>query len=307
MIEHIAPVFYYMGIHLVFSSFVWLGAWIVTSIREGSASTKHWIWVATLLNFVVPLAAILDRALSSHLSWARPIGIIGDVGLAIAHNRAVIVVWMLGATFMFGRLCLRLSAERHHVQITWSGSASEWKIGSFVQGVPVVFVAKSQGPAVAGILRPRISLPVGIEDLLTEHELHAVLLHEVAHAKRRDNLIRLVYETILCILWFHPLVWFTGARLTLFRELSCDESVIYRNQAANLVSALAKLAKPEMELLLQASAASFLSNRLARLARVYPQPSRPVFSFLTTTLFSAVLLGSILETIAHTACCFVKK
>ena len=101
--------------------------------------------------------------------------------------------------------------------------------------------------------------------------LAAVLIHEMTHAKRRDNLIRLVHEIGLCVLWFHPLVWVTGARLSLYRELSCDESVIHRARGRDLVSALAKLANPEQPFLLQARVSSFLSLRLTRLATT-PSP-----------------------------------
>src|SRR5713101_6160883 len=46
-------------------------------------------------------------------------------------------------------------------------------------------------------------------------------------------------------LWFHPLIWLAGMRMALYRELSCDESVIQRAQGQALVRALAKLAVPE--------------------------------------------------------------
>jgi beta-lactamase regulating signal transducer with metallopeptidase domain len=110
----------------------------------------------------------------------------------------------------------------------------------------------------------------------------------------------------LCGLWFHPLVWITGARLSLYRELSCDESVIQRAQGGDLISALAKLANPEMEFLLQARASSFLTHRLARLAAAaQPQRTGRAASALLGVAFGAVLLGGVFETVAHTACCFV--
>jgi beta-lactamase regulating signal transducer with metallopeptidase domain len=159
---------------------------------------------------------------------------------------------------------------------------------------------------VDGVLHPYISLPIGIDRLLSEHELNAVLIHELTHARRRDNLIRLIHEVSLCVLWFHPLVWIAGSRLALYRELSCDESVIQSAHGEELVSALAKLANPEKALLLQASASSFISHRLARLAAP-PQPTYRAASMVLSSVFGAVLLWGICGTVAHTACCFFAK
>jgi beta-lactamase regulating signal transducer with metallopeptidase domain len=132
-------------------------------------------------------------------------------------------------------------------------------------------------------------------------------MHELTHARRHDNLIRLVYEIALCALWFHPLVWITGSRLALYRELSCDESVIQRGHGKELVSALAKLATSDEALLLQSTANSFLSRRLAQLTA--PRPSRLSLATnaLLTTCFIAVLAAGVFATVAHTACCFVAK
>src|SRR5947209_1026189 len=108
---------------------------------------------------------------------------------------------------------------------------------------------------------------------------------ELAHARRRDNLIRLLYEAALCALWFHPLMWLVGARIGLYRELSCDESVIRWAHGQELVSALAKLAVPKQAGVLQATASSHLSHRLALLAGP-PQTTCRAASLLLTSLFA---------------------
>ena len=64
-------------------------AWLLTSIRHGSATTKHWIWVATALNFGVPVAAFLDAFCAPHLSWARPLAIVGSTVDAAFRNTRV--------------------------------------------------------------------------------------------------------------------------------------------------------------------------------------------------------------------------
>ena len=309
MHEEIARALYYFEVHLLYASIVCLAAWALTSIRGGSATARYWIWVATLLNFILPVGAGLDRLWAAHLSWAAPLGIIGDLANAISRGPAAAMLsmtWLLGTTLMFVRLCLRIHAERSDARATARSGAHQPRPSFRAHGVLVRFAGSGQAPAVTGILRPHISLPDGIDRLLSEDEFHAVLIHELTHARIRDNLIRLVYEVGLCGLWFHPLVWITGSRLALYRELSCDESVIRCAHGEDLVSALAKLANPEKSFLLQATASSFLSHRLARLAAP-PQPRCRAVSMLLSAVFSATLLWGVLGTVAHTACCFLAK
>jgi hypothetical protein len=70
MHEYIARPVYYVGVHLFYASLVWLAAWTLTSMVRGTAAIKYWIWVATSLNFVLPLGAVLDKSLAAHLSFA---------------------------------------------------------------------------------------------------------------------------------------------------------------------------------------------------------------------------------------------
>jgi beta-lactamase regulating signal transducer with metallopeptidase domain len=308
MHEHIARVIYYVEIHFLYTSLVWLAAWALTSIPGGSATTRHWIWLATALNFILPLGAIVDKLWAPHLSWATPLGVIGDVGVRISESApttfVLCVVWLIGASSMFARLGLRIRSEHGSARLDQGVLAPQQ---SFItHGISVNFSGARRGPAVNGLLHPHISLPCGIDRLLSRRELQAVLIHELMHARRRDNLVRLIYEVGLCILWFHPLVWITGSRLALYRELSCDESVIQNAHGQELVSALAKLAHPEAAFLLQASASSFIERRLARLTAA--QPHRNLLAnALLGVVFGTVLLTAVFETVAHTACCFTAK
>jgi hypothetical protein len=238
-------------LHLLYASIVWLAAWLLGSIPQGGAATKYWMWVVTSFNFVLPLSALPARWWPSRAGWfVAPLGIEG-----LPWNLAGI--WLAGVLLMFVRLLLRIR-----------------------------FDAPIPGPAVVGFVRPRVHLPASIDGTLTPDELEAVLIHERHHATRRDNLMGLLHELTLCVLWFHPLVWMTGSRLGLYRELSCDEAVIRRGRGVELVAALAKLAHSDGTLL-QASASSFVRERLAHLATA-GRAGR------ATTLFIAAAFGAIL-------------
>ncbi len=308
MHEHIARAMYYFSVHLLYASTVALAVWVLTIIPGASATAKYWIWVLTAFNFVLPAGAFIDKLWALHLTWATPLGAIGGPIWDMTEGpRAVVpgVIWIAGALFMLMRLGSRLRTERREAQAP--ASRSDRGIASRLEtaGIPVSFEGH-QGPAVRGVLYPRIVLPTGLDRLLNQREFNAVLLHELAHARRHDNLIRLLYEVSLCALWFHPLVWLAGARMARYRELSCDESVIRRAHGQALVSALAKLAVPEQALFLQATASSHLSYRLARLAGSAQTTNRAP-SLLLTSIFAAVMAAGIYGTIAHTACCFLLK
>jgi len=249
-------------IHLLYASIVWIAALLLTSLNNVTATTKYWIWVATALNFILPLSLIPARFWPSQVSWFTP-----RFGFPVVNvARPLIVIWIVGTLLMLARLSIRARANG----------------------------GDNNSPAVVGLIHTTIALPAGLDRLLSRDELDAVLAHEIRHAKRRDNLIRLVYELIVCALWFHPLVWMTGRRLALYRELSCDEAVL---EGRSLISALRKLASPENDDLLRATASSFVSDRLIHLATPR-RPSRFVNGLLAA-VFLAVLLIAVVTPVSQ--------
>jgi beta-lactamase regulating signal transducer with metallopeptidase domain len=92
-----------------------------------------------------------------------------------------------------------------------------------------IAVLSSQGsmePGIFGILRPVLLWPEAISPHLDDAHLEAVLAHEAAHFRRRDNLTSLLHMLVEAIFWFHPLVWWMESQLVKERERSCDEEVL---------------------------------------------------------------------------------
>jgi uncharacterized protein (TIGR03435 family) len=99
-------------------------------------------------------------------------------------------------------------------------------------GVPALSSASIIEPGVFSVFRPVLLLPEGIGDRLAPAELQAILAHELCHLRRRDNLATLMHMVVEAVFWFHPLVWWLGARLMDERERACDEEVLRRGSEA---------------------------------------------------------------------------
>ncbi|HQX52532.1 MAG TPA: M56 family metallopeptidase, partial [Planctomycetaceae bacterium] len=80
-------------------------------------------------------------------------------------------------------------------------------------------------PVVWGIFRPRLMLPLAAQSW-SDEQLRSVLLHELAHIKRRDVLGQLLAQFACALHWFNPLVWFAAWRLHVERERACDDLVL---------------------------------------------------------------------------------
>ena len=84
-----------------------------------------------------------------------------------------------------------------------------------------------RSPILCGIFRPLILVPMDWLQLSLEGR-RAVLLHELAHVRRRDHWLAPLLDTIRIAFFFHPLVRWLLARLEYERELLCDEMVVRR-------------------------------------------------------------------------------
>jgi TonB family protein len=81
-------------------------------------------------------------------------------------------------------------------------------------------------PGVWRSWRPVVVLPKGLAGKLSAQELEAVMMHELIHVMRLDNLLGTMQMLICCLFWFHPLVWLIDRRLLAEREMVCDQDVI---------------------------------------------------------------------------------
>jgi beta-lactamase regulating signal transducer with metallopeptidase domain len=147
---------------------------------------------------------------------------------------ALTVIWMAGCALF---LCLWLKKRRELSAAIRSGeivtSGRELQTLRRVQSwmglrrrVTLVISPEIAQPGVWRAFKPVIVMPGGMTDRLDDEELEAVMMHELIHVERWDNLVGIPQRIVCCLLWFHPLVWLLDRQLLAGREQSCDDTVI---------------------------------------------------------------------------------
>lgn len=87
-----------------------------------------------------------------------------------------------------------------------------------------VLVAPDAGPAVAGLLRPRIVVPAWL--LQAPEQQRDVLAHERSHLNAGDPRLLALAVTLLALMPWNPLLWWQFHRLRRAIEVDCDARVL---------------------------------------------------------------------------------
>lgn len=151
-------------------------------------------------------------------------------------------------------------------------------------------------PVVAGLYRPAILLPEPLVASWSGDEIDQVILHEAAHVARRDDWAILGQQLIRAVLCFQPGVHWCCSRMTLDRELACDEWVACTGrQPKAFARCLLKMAESLQPARESQLAPGMLSKRghLARRVEALCQEKRPGSIRLSRIgcFVTAVLLG----------------
>lgn len=214
---------------------------LAMSLRGYRARFRHALWFFASLKFLIPFAALttvggyLPKASPQPFVASSPLAAIGQPfdtppvftlpkGPALppqaSPNAAVILgffLWLAGFLSVAGYWMIR-----------WRQVAACVRRAKRLSGreVPVFVSGEFPEPAAFGILHPAVLLPASILHSISGTQLDGVIAHEVCHIRRRDNLWSAMHMTVEALFWFHPLVWWLGARMLEDREFACDEAVL---------------------------------------------------------------------------------
>lgn len=212
---------------------------LTLAFRKNAAGVRYALWFAASIKFLVPFSALMalgtvffhplspayspPPVFDRMASVAKPFS---DTHSAVAtsvapdlHVTALLLgLWFCGFVALTGLWLIR-----------WARLNAMVRNARDISTTPPLAVKASPAllePGLIGIWRPVLLLPEGILQRLTAQEMEAIEAHERCHLRRKDNLTAAIHMLITNLFWFHPLLWWLGARLVEERERACDESVL---------------------------------------------------------------------------------
>ena len=142
--------------------------------------------------------------------------------VAWACGAAIIAAWQLTGQMGIWRITREsepLDEEWHSVAQSLAG-----KMG-ISRSVRLFSSTRIQAAMTKGVWRPEIIVP-GDSPEWSEQRRRIVLIHELAHIRRRDMLIEAIAKVAGVVFWCNPLVWWVIKRIRIERERACDDIVL---------------------------------------------------------------------------------
>lgn len=204
-------------------------------LRNNRPHVRYWLWMAASVKFVVPFSLLMSvgrqvevrtpalaaTSAVTHVAvqTIQPFESTPPASSEPSRLPALPMVWACGSLAVLG-LWLRKGSRLRRIV----------NHATPVAGLPVEIPVRSSStliePGVVGLFQPVLLIPEGLLRNLTADQFTAILAHELCHVRRRDNLAAAFHMAVEAIFWFHPLVWWIGARLVEERERACDEEVL---------------------------------------------------------------------------------
>ncbi|HEX6879151.1 MAG TPA: M56 family metallopeptidase, partial [Terriglobales bacterium] len=211
---------------LLVAAFAWV---LLRFVGRQNSSTRFAVWLFAL-------AAIIAIPFIPRGSAGNTVAHVAHAEITVASSWgiAIFAIWLTIA--LFGAVHLlygirRLSHIRKNcvpVIVSEQSEPIQRVLNEFCaeRNATVCTSSEVAVPTAFGFIRPLIVIPGWALRDLSPQELRSVLLHERAHLQRRDAWTNLVQKIARTVFFFHPAVWWVEKRLSIEREMACDDAVL---------------------------------------------------------------------------------
>ncbi len=245
---------------------------------QQSSSTRFAVWFAALLGTaLVPLTGLVWKA-AAHVSVPHAL-----IDVPASWALYVFAAWILAASMALLRVMSGLFELRRLRRRCKPVADAAWQqtIARIcpARRIEIFSSDRVNVPAAVGFFRPAIIIPARFLQELSATELNQVLLHEVAHLRRWDDWTNVVQKFVSALLFFHPGVWWMERRISLEREMACDEAVIAETASprayAECLAMLAEKSVLSRSAALAQAAVHHIRQTTLRVARILASDRAP--------------------------------
>jgi len=217
-------------------------------IRQKNSQTRFAVWFAALLAVVaLPFLGVGWRPQLAHLTPHNS-------SVIIPESWALVVLcgWVVVAGAGVTRLLVGLWQVRRlrlgcaEIDPRSLGPELERIVDEFKRwrSVSILISPRFEVPTAIGFLRPAVVIPAWLADEMTSEDLQYVILHELAHLRRCDDWTNLIQKLVKSVFFFHPAVFWIERKLSLDREMACDDAVLAQTASARVYAqCLARVAE----------------------------------------------------------------
>jgi beta-lactamase regulating signal transducer with metallopeptidase domain len=204
-------------------------AWVLLrAIGPRNSGTRFAVWFAALLG-IAALPLLGSWAASGADMTKR-----SEISLPAAWALYVFAAWALVAFVGLLRVGIgfwhlhRLRKNCVPIEVTALDPLLQETLAEFdsPRAVTLCVSDELRVPTAIGFTKPLVVIPSWTMKELSTLELNTILLHELAHLRRRDDWTNLIQKVVGALLFFQPAVWWIEKKLALEREMACDDLVL---------------------------------------------------------------------------------
>lgn len=169
--------------------------------------------------------------------------------------------------------------------------------------IEIVLQNITKMPVLFGLLKPKILISRDTLNLSTK-QISYILMHELAHYKRKDILINYILIILQMVHWFNPIIWYSFIKIREDMELAADEKVLevlqyeeHKEYGKTLLVMLEKINSPKVEpkLIGMVDNKKSIERRIKmiKMANFFKSKRRIIFA---TGILCIILSGAVLLT-----------
>ena len=257
----ISKFFSYLIYSSIASSIVIFGILLIKILfnKKLGARWNYYIWFILILKLLIPCfpqsPVSIDRIISffsniahksmnitnvtvsnnSHKELSMLMDSTKDYAISINRDYSIfyilwLMVFLIGfALIVITNIKLRAGIKDRpqiydeNIKVLLEGCKKDLNIN---RSINIVRIDGDRCPALFGFINPYILIPDGIEEKITQDEMRYILLHELAHYKRKDMAVSLLISLLQLIYWFNPIIYYGFYLMKKDMEIACDGHVL---------------------------------------------------------------------------------